>query len=140
MSDVYGTDINSSWTFTDGDINLITGASNLGQAISNRLNADTDTYDIFYNRYGGNLFEHLGDINTPNINEYIRIEVESILEQELRIDNVECIIDKNEYGQPIIELKITPKGTDEILPINLVLNDDTTISIEGNLADLGDRS
>ena len=39
-----GTDIKADWSFTDGDINLVSGRSNLGQAIVNRLKADLTTF------------------------------------------------------------------------------------------------
>ena len=43
-----GTDIKDTWSFGNGDIELVRDEENLGQAILNRLRADTDTYDIFF--------------------------------------------------------------------------------------------
>ena len=91
VKDVFGVDIDSIWNFVDGDIQLSKGKENLGQAIINRLMADDDQYSDFYIRYGGRLFDHFGDLNHPTIHEYIRIEIESILEQEPRIKEInEC--------------------------------------------------
>lgn len=139
MVDVYGTDINSNWSFTDGDINLISGKSNLGQAIVNRLKADLTTF-IFYNRYGGNLFEHFGDKNNPNIHEYIKIEVESICKQDPRIKQVESTVTKTDSETITLDLKLLTISSDEIIRYNLILNSDNSIFINENSSELSDRS
>lgn len=133
MIDVYGTDLNRKWTFTNGDIDTVSGSVNLGQAIVNRLNAGLDTYDIFYAKYGGVLFEHLGDLNHPNIHEYMRIEIESILKQDPRIQDYECTINKTSSKSVECNLKITVLGSDEVDEFNLVINDDSTISISQDI-------
>ena len=139
MVDVYGTDINSNWSFTDGDINLISGKSNLGQAIVNRLKADLTTF-IFYNRYGGNLFEHFGDKNNPNIHEYIKIEVEEICRQDPRIKQAECTVTKTDSDTVTLDLKLLTISSDEIVRYNLILNSDNSIFINENSSELSDRS
>ena len=130
--DIYGTDIQSDYSFSNGDINLVGGASNLGQAIKNRLDADLDTYDIFYQRYGGDLFSHMGDLNHPTIHEYIRIEIEEILSQEPRIRNVECIPYKNDKEELSFNLNYTVIGEDETQTLNLIISSDSSISINTN--------
>lgn len=130
MNDVYGTDIDNTWSFSNGDINLIKGASNLGQAILNRLKADSNTFSMFYNKYGGNLFEHMGDLNHETIHEYIRIEIESILEQEHRIQNLEVTVKKISTSSVEAKLKITPISSDDVVEYNLILNDDSSIIID----------
>ena len=139
MIDIYGTDINRKWEFTNGDIDLVDESINLGQAIVNRLNAGLDTYDLFYARYGGVLFEHLGDLNHPNIHEYMRIEIESILDQEPRIQNLECTVNKTNSTTVEINLKVAVIGSDTIDEFNLVINEDSTISISENMVE-ADRS
>lgn len=139
MVDVYGTDINSNWSFTDGDINLISGKSNLGQAIVNRLKADLTTF-IFYNRYGGNLFEHFGDKNNPNIHEYIKIEVESICKQDPRIKQVESTVTKTDSETITLDLKLLTISSDEIIRYNLIITSDNSIFINENSSELSDRS
>ena len=134
-----GTDIRSDWSFTDGDINLISGKSNLGQAIVNRLKSDLTTF-IFYNRYGGNLFEHFGDKNNPNIHEYIKIEVESICRQDPRIKQVETTVNKTDSETITIDLKLLTISSDEVIRYNLILNSDTRILINENSSELSDRS
>jgi len=139
MVDVYGTDINSNWSFSDGDINLVTDKANLGQAIVNRLKADLTTF-IFYNRYGGNLFEHFGDKNNPNIHEYIKIEVESICKQDPRIKQVESTVTKTDSETITLDLKLLTISSDEIVRYNLILNSDNSIFINENSSELSDRS
>ena len=130
MNDIYGTDIRSDWSFNDnGDINLVRESSNLGQAICNRLNADLDTYSIFYKRYGGELFEYMGELNHPTIHEYIRIEIEHILEQEPRIQNVECTVNKTDNNIVECNLMIRTIQDEEEMTFNLVLNSDSSIQI-----------
>lgn len=139
MVDVYGTDINSNWSFSDGDINLVTDKANLGQAIVNRLKADLTTF-IFYNRYGGNLFEHFGDKNNPNIHEYIKIEVEEICRQDPRIKQAECTATKTDSETITLDLKLLTISSDEIVRYNLILNSDNSIFINENSSELSDRS
>ena len=134
-----GTDIRSDWSFTDGDINLVSGRSNLGQAIVNRLKADLTTF-IFYNRYGGNLFEHFGDKNNPNIHEYIKIEVESICRQDPRIKQVETTVNKTDSETITLDLKLLTISSDEILRYNLILTSDNSIFINENSSELSERS
>ena len=138
VNDVYGTDLNKRWTFTNGDVDLVNGSINLGQAIVNRLNAGLETYDIFYAKYGGVLLEHLGDLNHPNIHEYMRIEIESILEQEPRIQNLECTVNKINPKTVECNLKVTVVGSDKIDEYNLVINDDSYIELTGTMSEMND--
>lgn len=139
MVDVYGTDINSNWSFSDGDINLVTDKANLGQAIVNRLKADLTTF-IFYNRYGGNLFEHFGDKNNPNIHEYIKIEIEEICRQDPRIKQAECTVTKTDSETITLDLKLLTISSDEIIRYNLIITSDNSIFINENSSELSDRS
>lgn len=134
MIDVYGTDINRKWSFTNGDIDTVSDSVNLGQAIMNRLNAGLETYDIFYAKYGGVLFEHLGDLNHPNIHEYMRIEIESILAQEPRIKEFECTVNKTDSNTVECNLKVTVIGSETVDEYNLVINDGSYIGIDGEPA------
>lgn len=133
-----GTDIRSDWSFTDGDINLVSGKSNLAQAIVNRLKSDLTTF-IFYDRYGGNLFEHFGDKNNPNIHEYIKIEVESICRQDPRIKQVECTVTKTDSDTIMLDLKCRVIGADEIIQLNLIIDEDLALSITDNGTTMSNR-
>ena len=140
MVDVFGTDIQSNWNLnSNGDLNTVTGESNLGQAIVNRLNSDLDTYDLFYAKYGGDLFTHMGDLNIPTIHEYIRIEIETILEQEPRIRQMQCTVEKNDTKSVLVTLNIVPVGADEVVELNLILGNDTIILLDANIGESADR-
>lgn len=129
VNDVFGTDINSDWNFIDGDIELSSGEDNIGQSIYNRLLTDDDWYADFYIRYGGKLYEHFGDFNHPNIHEYIKIDVESILSQDPRIQNIDCAVNKISRKEVEIKLNLTIFGSDEVIPLNLIINDDGGVFI-----------
>ena len=138
VNDVFGTDIDSTWSFVDGDLELSKDNGNIGQAIQNRLMTDDDQYTQFYIQYGGRLYEHLGDLNHSTIHEYIRIEIEHILEQEPRIQEImECTVNKTSNREVECNLKIKPVGSDEVIPLNLVINDDGGVFI--NSSELNDR-
>lgn len=137
--DIYGTDIKSDWSFTNGDLNLVSGTSNLGQAVCNRLNSDIDTYATFYTHYGGNLFEWLGEQNNMNIHEYIRIEIESILSQDPRIQSVTAEVYKEDNKTTGVTLKILPIGSEEIVTLNLIIQEDLWVQIDKNAGELADR-
>ena len=139
VNDIFGNDIKSDWNFTNGDINLVSGKSNLGQAICNRLNANLNTYDIFYARYGGNLLDYLGESNSPNIHEYIKIEIESILGQDPRIQSSEATVSSIDSTTIEVELKIKTIGRDEIVTLNLIIQDDLMVQINPNVGDLLSR-
>ena len=140
MNDIYGTDINSDFSFTDGDINLVSGTNNLAQAVCNRLNSNLNTYEIFYTEYGGNLLEWLGEQNNSNIQEYIRIEIESILMQDPRITSIEATVTKEDSKTVLIDLKVLPVGSDEIVTLNLIIQEDLWVQINPNAGELADRS
>ena len=139
MNDIYGTDIKSDFSFTNGDINLVSGTTNLAQAVCNRLNSNLQTYEIFYARYGGNLLEWLGEINNTNIQEYLKIEIESILGQEPRITSVEATVTKETTDTVLIDLKILPVGSNEVITLNLVIQEDLWVQINPAASDY-DRS
>ena len=135
--DVYGTDIQRDWQFTDGDLETVSEQANLGQAIINRLNTDDDWYTQFYTRYGGRLHEHFGDFNHPTIHEYIKIEVEDILSQDPRIQQVNCTVNKTTSNSVECNLKIRVIGSDELMELNLVINENSPIHI--SQSELTDR-
>ena len=140
MVDIYGTDIKSDFTFTNGDINIVSGTQNLGQAICNRLNSDLTTYQEFYARYGGNLLDWLSEYNNANIHEYIRIEIESILSQDPRIRDVSATVSKEDNKTINVALEILTVGSDEVVTINLIIQEDLYVSINDNVGEYAERS
>lgn len=126
-----GTDIQRNWELIDGDIQLVSDKNNLGQAILNRLLADKDFYNMFYLNYGSNISEYYGEQNNPNIREYIRVEVETTLVQDPRIQGARCEVVS--YTNEQIELRVTilTYENDE-LSYNLVISEQNTINLLEN--------
>ncbi len=132
MFDIYGTDIKTDFSFSDGDINIVREKDNLQQSICNRLNSTLDTYSDFYVRYGGNLMDWLGEINHRNTHQYIKIEVESILSQDPRIEEIEADISKEDSDIVKIDLKLKLINSDEIVSLNFVIQEDLWVKINPN--------
>ena len=80
-----GTDINSNWSFTDGDLNLISDKENLIQATRNRLNNVLDSLDDFYLNYGSILWRFIGWKSNDMTLKFMEIELENCLNQDPRL-------------------------------------------------------
>ena len=130
---VFGTDIKNSFTFTSGDLDLVSNTSNMGQAIVNRLNTDLGFYDWCYTRYGGDLFSIPGMKNNNKSLEYLKIEIESILRQDPRIRNVTADCSKENKNVYVDLQLLTVDNTIESL--NLVIQDDLIVKIETDVGD-----
>lgn len=124
-----GVDIKDTWSFIDGDLELVTGTLNLSQSIINRLNTDKGFYDWCYAQYGGDLFNVFGMKNNPNSLEYLRIEIESILQQDPRIRVVTANCSKEDPKTIGVELKVLTIRSNEIVTINLVITDDLKVQL-----------
>ena len=133
---VFGCDFKSSWSFKDGDLELVSDSVNMGQAIVNRLNTDLDFYNWAYMRYGGDLFKVFGMKNNNNSLEYLQIEIEYILHQDPRIRDLTVICTKNDSKTVNVELDILPIGSDEIVTLNLVINDDLIVMLDDKYMDV----
>lgn len=101
-----GADLNSNWEFKDGDLQLVENKDNLIQSILNRLNCDYDGLDLFYYEYGSVISSFLGWKKSDETLEYIKLEVESALEQEPRLTDFNVEVSYNKVGKVVIELYI----------------------------------
>lgn len=124
-----GVDIKDTWSFVDGDLEIVTETLNLGQSIINRLNTDKDFYNWCYTNYGGDLFRIFGMKNNPNSLEYLRIEIESILQQDPRIRDVTANCSKEDPKTIGVELNVLTIGRDEIITLNLIITDDLKVQL-----------
>ena len=124
-----GVDIKDTWSFVDGDLEIISGTLNLGQSIINRLNTDKGFYNWCYTNYGGDLFRIFGMKNNPNSLEYLRIEIESILQQDPRIRDVTANCSKEDPKTIGVELNVLTIGRDEIITLNLIITDDLKVQL-----------
>ena len=126
-----GTDIVSDWSFSDGDLNIVTGTANLAQAIQNRLNTYFDDLNLFYANYGSTLLDLLGDLNHETIHEYIKIEVEDVVVKDNRIRSVDCTVNKIGVGQ--VECKLNIILIDETdADLSLIITADNIVVLNIN--------
>lgn len=133
---VFGCDFKSIWSFSNGDIELVSDTVNMGQAIVNRLNTDLDFYNWCYTKYGGDLFNVFGMKNNTNTLEYLRIEIESILQQDPRIREITANCSKEDPKTIGVELKILTIGSNEIVTLNLVITDDLIVMVDDKYMDV----
>ena len=123
-----GTDVMSDWSFSNGDVNIVAGTGNLAQAISNRLNTYLDDLSAFYAGYGSTVFDYLGEFNHSTIHEYIKIEVETAVIKDNRVNSVECTVNKISSGQVEGKLNLTlVDGTD--VDLNMIITAENTVMI-----------
>lgn len=124
-----GTDIKDTWSFVDGDLEIVTDIENLEQACTNRLNTNEEFYRWCYEKYGGDLFKVIGMVNNDHALEYLRIEIESILMQDPRIREVQADCYKNDPISIYADVNILTINSEEMVTINLVINDDYRVKI-----------
>lgn len=127
-----GTDIDSSWSLdSTGDLVLVSDEDNLVQAICNRLSAWSEGFKIFYEDYGGALDAYFGLKKTDSNLDFIKLEVETILKQEPRLNNyiVECNYDDNAKVHVDISIQF---DDDDVYDLNLILNDDGNVEVDEN--------
>ncbi len=101
-----GADLNSNWEFKDGDLVIVENKDNLIQSILNRLNCDYDSLDLFYYEYGSVVSSFLGWKKTDKTLEFIRLEIESTLQQEPRLTDYLVNVSYGNDGNLLIDLYI----------------------------------
>ena len=125
MSDAiveYGVDINSEWSFEDGDLKLVSSKDNLIQAILNRLNTLQDSLNLFYGDYGSYLQSYFGWRRNEQTLEFIRVEIQSVLAKDPRLDNFGVAVDFDENGDVRVILEVV-FSEDNDFSLNFVLTD-----------------
>lgn len=124
-----GVDLNSTLTFSNGDINLTTYEDNLIQGVMNRLNTDLDELDLFYDEYGSILTRFLGWKANDETLGFIEAEIENTLENEPRLESSDATCTYNGEGQVMIQLNLYPI-TGEMVDTNMVLTTTGVVEIE----------
>lgn len=124
-----GTDISSDWSLNgNGDLNLVADNDNIVQTIRNRLSCYLPNFKIYYDFYGGFLSEYFGRRRVEETLEFMKVEIDTILSQETRIQNVTTDLSYAKDGSVCVKLAYTIK--DEEYELNLVL-DGEQIIVEG---------
>lgn len=124
----YGTDINSNWSFTDGDINLISGTDNLSQAIMNRLNTLQDELNLFYSDYGSYLQSFFGWRKNDKTLEFIKVEIDTVVNKDPRVNNFTSEISYNQEGNVNVNLVIMYIDGEDF-SLNYVLSNDGVLEV-----------
>lgn len=129
-----GCDFSSSWTFTDGDLNIVNGKDNLIQSIVNRLNTKLDSLDLFYQEYGSKIYGFLGWKHGDDTLSFIELEINDTLQQDPRCQNYSVTVSYYQ-GKIIAEVTISfDEDTD--LSFNLVLNEYGRIDLFNNTIEI----
>jgi len=122
-----GTDVSNTWNFSNGDLVLINNVANMKQAIINRLNCPLDYLD--YDNYGSDIHSYLGARKNNTVLEFLRIEVETRLIQDPRIQELKVDTYINDDENVAVDITVHfDENTD--LSMSLVLNNEGVITDE----------
>lgn len=118
-----GVDFNSSFTFKDGDIQLVEYDENLIQSITNKFNTDLDELGHFYEDYGSTLKSFFGWKRNEETLSFIQSEVETVLQSEERLLSWKIDVKFTDDGKLRINLELYP-NSDYSIDVNYELTDD----------------
>lgn len=126
-----GTDIRSDWSFNaEGDLELISNEENIIQAIINRLNTRIGVMDLYYSNYGGDIHSFMGEVFDETLLKFMKIEVESTLKQDPRLQGV---IVELIYEEGQVKINISQEyNEDTDLSLSLVLNETGVVVVDGD--------
>jgi phage baseplate assembly protein W len=98
-----------------GDLDVVSGAFNLGQAILSRLRTRKgELSDLGYPDYGSRLYELIGEPNNERTRELVRLITQETLLQEPRIKeivNINVRTFKQDLSRIDIEITVVPIGS-----------------------------
>lgn len=122
-----GTDISSTWEFIKGDLVLVNHTDNMRQAIKNRLSCPLDYLD--YDNYGSDIHSFLGGRKNDTVLDFLKIEIETRLIQDPRIQDFEVTTYIKEDESIGIDIDVN-FDEDMDLSMSLVLNNEGVIEDE----------
>ena len=122
-----GTDISSTWEFSKGDLVLVNHTDNMRQAIKNRLSCPLDYLD--YDNYGSDIHSFLGGRKNDTVLDFLKIEIETRLIQDPRIQDFEVTTYIKEDDNVGIDIEVN-FDEDMDLSMSLVLNNEGVIEDE----------
>lgn len=109
-----------------GDVDIVSGRENLGQAIIHRLlTRQGELGDLGYPEYGSNLHELIGRPNDLTTQRLVKLYVNQCLSREIRIEKVENINVVPHSSDPhavVIEIAVVPIGSRTPLGVSLPYN------------------
>ena len=122
-----GTDISSTREFSKGDLVLVNHTDNMRQAIKNRLSCPLDYLD--YDNYGSDIHSFLGGRKNDTVLNFLKIEIETRLIQDPRIQDFEVTTYIKEDDNVGIDIEVN-FDEDMDLSMSLVLNNEGVIEDE----------
>ena len=131
-----GVDLNSEFTFANGDIALVSYQDNLVQSIVNRLNTELNELDLFYEDYGSIITSFLGWKANDETISFMNSELNKVLNEEPRLTGFEFNINYTGEGNIRIDLTLYPI-LDVAVDANLVLTPNGVVEIETDDIDIG---
>lgn len=121
-----GTDIDSSWSFKDGDLNLVKNNKNLVQATRNRLNNVLDSLNDFYMSYGSILWRFMGWKSNDITLKFMNIAIQNCLDQDPRLSDY--TLDLSYGDENTVNIDITVYFDDESeIDMNYILSTDGVV-------------
>lgn len=121
-----GTDINSSWSFKDGDLQLISNNENLVQATRNRLNNVLGSLDDFYIEYGSILWRFIGWKSEDITLKFMQIEIKNCLDQDPRLTDYTLNLSYTDANTVKINILVYYDDETEF-EMNYILSTDGTV-------------
>lgn len=105
-----------------GDVDVVSGRENLGQAIIHRLlTRQGELEDLGYPEYGSNLHELIGRPNNLATRNLVKLYVNECLSQEVRVEkveNIDVMPHSSDSDTVVIEIAIVPIGSETPLGIS----------------------
>lgn len=101
-----GVDFDSSLSFQDGDLKLISYDLNVVQGVVNRLKTNLDEMELFYDDYGSLLLDFLGWKSTDETLSFMKSEIENVIKKEQRILNYNVDVKYVQEGVVRIEMEL----------------------------------
>ena len=118
---IYGTDVKNTWEVgPSGDFKTVKGLQNAEQAVYNRLMTKYDELYKFYDGYGNQDHEVIGETDEAIAANKLKIYTENCLKREPRVELVDNIAVTFEKEMIVVEVSV--KFITENTSSNLVFN------------------
>lgn len=118
---IYGTDIKNTWEVgPHGDFKTVSGLQNAEQAVYNRLMTKYDELYKFYEGYGNQDHDVLGETDRAVAENKLKIYTENCLKREPRVEMISNIVVT--FEKDVIIVEATVKFITENQLSNMVFN------------------